>query len=143
MANPNFLTGLLALGTGSSSFAELIGTGYARQAITFSGIAGASCVSIPGQTFACAGTWSQITQFGIFSATGSLLFWWNKTDPMTVASGATLTAPVFSITMPDLMGASPAASLIYAPGAVVGTVNGLPLIAGAPLQVASLQIGAF
>ena len=52
----NFLSGYLALGSGSgTTFVELSGSGYARQAITFAPLVNGVTASAAGMTFAATG----------------------------------------------------------------------------------------
>jgi hypothetical protein len=85
-----FFTGYLALGSGSSSFTELSGNGYARQAITM------DTLNLPGNVtntnavvFTATGTWLAATQFALYDAStsGNRVMWWNKTDPFILTSG--------------------------------------------------------
>lgn len=142
----NFFSGFLALGTGASTaFVEMTGAGYARQAVTFGPVSGAVTVSQGGLTFAAGAPWTASTQYGLYDASGNLIFWWNRTDPAAVASAATFTLPAgaLSLAMPDLMSAPPTASLVFAPGSAVGTANnGNPVFSGVAIQISAGQVGA-
>ena len=142
----NFLSGFLALGTGGpGSFTELVGTGYARQAVTFGPLVGATATLLNGVTFASGGTWPTATQHGLYDASGNLLMWWNIKGIVTLASGQTVSFDIgaMNLTLPCAFNAAPAASVILAPGAVIGTnKSGAPVYAGVALQIAAGQVGA-
>ena len=142
----NFLSGFLALGTGGpSTFTELTGTGYTRQAVTFGPLVGANTTLLNGVTFAAGGVWPSATQYGLYDASGNLLVWWNKRNPVALASGATHTTAGMSLRIPDIALAAQAAALIFPPATVVGIegVAGLPLTTGVAVQIANGQIGIF
>jgi hypothetical protein len=142
---PNFFSGFIALGTGSTSFVEMVGSGYARVAATFGPIFGASSINTSAANFNATGTWPTQTQFGLYDASGNLLLWWTDTTPSTLTNGQQISVHVgdFKITCKDLTNAPNTASVIFAPGASVGSlIGGVNVVAGVPVQVASGQIGA-
>lgn len=100
-----FFTGFLGLGTGSTAFTEMTGTGYARQAVSFTPLKGGRSQiefvpDFPGwQTFA-----APPTQYGLFDSAGNLLLWWRN---VSVSSGASQSSP---------------------PGSLVHSVTGITLV---------------
>ena len=141
----NFLTGFLGLGTGGpGAFTELTGTGYARQAVTFGPIVGATTTLLGGVTFAATGTWPTATQHALYDASGNLLMWWNVKAPATLASGQTVSFDLgaMGLTFPAIFSGPTVASVIFAPGAAIGaTRGGATIFAGVAIQIAAGQVG--
>lgn len=160
MTASNFISGNLALGTGSTSFVELVGEGYARLPITFSPIGTYGLThNVSGLTFAATGTWPTARQFGIFNSNGDLLLWWANPNPQTISAGQTLTigGACFALTFRDLVNPPQAASVIFAPNTAgiasaavtagpqapwPGFISTETVTSGVALQVAAGQLGA-
>jgi hypothetical protein len=82
-------SGYWVLGTGTTSFVEQTGTGYARQAVTLQVTSARRTQNTAALQFSATGTnWGVITQAG-FSATATspVLFWFTKAVPVTVTNG--------------------------------------------------------
>lgn len=142
---PNFFAGFLALGTGSTTFVEMVGSGYARVAATFGPLFAGSSVNTSAANFNATGTWPTQTQLGLYDASGNLILWWTDTTPSTLTNGQQISVHIgdFAIVCKDLLTPPNAASVIFAPGASVGSmIGGVNVVAGVPVQVASGQIGA-
>lgn len=86
-------SGFIGLGTGSGSFTEQTGTGYARVAVTMSDVSNRRTSNVASATFSATATgWGTVTQYALFSAVsgGVPLIWWNKEIPVSVLNGNSL-----------------------------------------------------
>jgi len=146
----NAFVGYLAAGTGTGTFTEETGGGYARQAITFGPLANGATSNTAGATFgpATGAAWPTITEQAIYDAAtgGNLIAWWPLATPQTVAPGGT--APVaqggIHLRLTDLAGVasgSPAYAEVWSAGTVFGMTGasgtGMPVTAGANISVAA------
>lgn len=137
---PNFVIGFLALGTGSTTFVEMVGSGYSRQAITMSPIKNGETANQTAATFSATGTWPQATQIALCDGNNAILMWWANQSPFTLTNGISNTVAYASVVLsfPDLV-APPFASIEqYASGTQIGNAQvGTPITAYSALQVAS------
>lgn len=85
-------SGYLALGTGTSTFVEQTGTGYARSAITLSQAGPRRTANTTSASFAATGgNWGTVTQLAFCTTlTSTPLFWWAIDIQQAVASGGSL-----------------------------------------------------
>ena len=122
----NFFSGFLALGTGSTTFQELVGTGYARVPVAFGPILGGTTANLSGFTFAASGTWPAATQLGLFGPSGNLALWWNRATPaFSLTSGQTFTLPTgaLPLVIPSLLSQSPSVITQWAISSPIGTAE--------------------
>lgn len=137
---PNFVTGYLALGTGTTTFAELTGAGYARQAITFGPIILGNTFNSTAAAFTAGGTWPAQTQIGVYDAVtgGNLLFWYVDSTPATLTNGQTIPNPIGSIDLvfPDLFAPAGSAATVFPIGGQIANLlpNAVPVKAGVNLS---------
>lgn len=71
---------------------ELVGTGYARQAVTHAAAASGVKATNSAVTFTAGGAWATVNYVGVWSAvTGGNLLYWASISPETLANTNTLT----------------------------------------------------
>lgn len=145
-AMPNFLDdGYIGLGSGSTTFVEMVGTGYARKSIDLGPVVAGRVSNLAASAFSAGGTWLQATQYAIYDASGNLLFWWLNPAPFTLTNGGSSAVPagLFQLIFPDLITPPVSASVIFAPGASIASVGSATVVSGVATQVANGQIGIF
>lgn len=128
-----FLTfnGFIALGTGQSTFVEMIGSGYARQSIAMaSQIDNSSVISNTNLImFSPSAPWVNATQLGLYNLSGQLVMWWNWANPYTFLTTINRTIQIgrisLAVPVPTIVGnISPASS------ALNGELSGAGVVAG-------------
>jgi hypothetical protein len=137
---PQFFSGFLALGSGTATFVELTGSGYARQAISFGPLVAGRVTNSASTPFAATGTWAKATQYGLYDASGNLLIWWTNTAPFTLTNGQTspIAQCVFALKFTDLVSApQTATALIYPPSTTVGLIGSVSITSGVSIQIAN------
>jgi hypothetical protein len=135
-------TGYLAVRTGTTTFVEQTGTGYARVAINLDW-AGNRVTNRAVATFTASGAdWGTgVTQFAIFSAitAGSQKFWWAISTPRKVANTKSYVVKATGLMLyfNDII-ARLGATSTWVSGNVIGQDNGgNPIKASNPITVAS------
>lgn len=134
---PDFLAGNLALGTGSTSFLELTGTGYSRKAITFGPMVVGRVSNRAASSFSAGGTWPSATQYAIYDASNNLMFWWLNPSPFTLTSGGSsgVSAGLFQLIFPDLVNPPVSATVFFNADAQIATMApSTVVIAGSDLE---------
>ncbi len=137
---PDFVDGFLALGTGTTSFVEMVGSGYARQSITMGPLVSGAVANSEAATFNATGVWPSATQFALCDINNVVLMWWQNNSPFTLTNGGAETVGIggIDLSFPDLFDPPFASIEQYSAGTQIGTAQvGSPVTANAPLQVAS------
>jgi len=87
--------------TASTSGTELKGTGYSRQAVTFSAPSAATTASTGNVTFTATANWSPVVATAIVDAStgGNILWYTNLASSQVVNSGGSIVLTTGSITL--------------------------------------------
>lgn len=138
-------SGYYAVGTGfvGGVFQEVSGGSYARLAVNLTGSAAGGLtqsVSAFAAAAAPSGAMQRIEAIFDASTNGNLIAWWEIPNPVavpTVFPATTLNIQLLSGVYADFNTGD-----VFPAGAMIGTVNGQPMVAGTILQVQGGNITA-
>jgi|SRR6185312_11976349 len=132
------ISGWVALGTGfpKGTFNEVSGGSYAREVLSLSGTVSGGLTQALSSIAAATAPAGDLMRVGaMFDALtgGNMIAWWEWATPTAV--GTAFPATTINIAFVSGVYADFNAGDVFPAGAMIGTVNGNPMVAGSILQV--------